>query len=314
VVAIKLTLYRAGDRSAIVDRLIEAARQGKDVSVFVDLRARCDETRNVRGVRQRDDAGAPVIYGLVGYKNHAKATLIVRQTPDGVRRYAHVGTGNYNASTARAYTDLGLLTADEGITADLMDLFNQLTGSSGPPAGRFRRLLVAPTGIVPALLERIAREIGHVESGAGGRIRMQVNGLEDPEIIEALYRASDAGVEIDLVVRGLCLLRPGVPGLSERIRVRSVLGRFLEHERIFHFGNGGADEYLIGSADLRPRNLRRRIEVLTPVRHPPLAHRLDRILEAMLAEPSAWTMDADGGYRAGAPANVAAHVHARLMG
>jgi polyphosphate kinase len=230
-----------------------------------------------------------------------------------VRRYAHIGTGNYNPSTARVYTDLGLLTADPELGADLGDLFNQLTGSSAGPATTFRRILVAPTTAVPALLQRIDREAELARSGRAGRIRIQVNGLEDPEIIEALYRASAAGVEIDLLVRGICLLRPGVPGLSGRIRVRSVLGRFLEHQRIFHFGNSGADEYLIGSADLRPRNLRRRVEVLVPVTGGDLTARLDGILSALLAEPSAWTLDRDGRYRRPPPAAGRAHVHARLF-
>ncbi len=314
VAAIKLTLYRAGDSSPIVDSLVSAARRGKDVAVFVELKARFDEARNVRAVRRLEEAGAQVVYGLVGLKTHAKCALVVRQTADGVRRYAHVGTGNYNAATARFYTDLGLLTASPDVGADLGSLFNQLLGSAGPPEGEFQRLLVSPGGMVPGLLARIEREIGHAAAGYPARIRIQVNGLEDPEIIDALYRASGAGVEVDLVVRGICLLRPGVPGLSERIRVRSVLGRFLEHQRIFHFGNRGADEYLIGSADLRPRNLRRRVEVLVPVSALPLTARLDGILSALLGEPAAWAMDGDGRYHREPPAPGQPHVHERLFG
>jgi polyphosphate kinase len=314
VVAIKLMLYRAGDASPIVDALVNAARQGKDVAVFVELKARFDEARNVRAVRQLEEAGAQVVYGLVGLKTHGKCALVVRETTGGVRRYSHVGTGNYNPTTAKVYTDLGLLTADPEIGADLGDLFNQLTGTSTAPIGEFRRILVSPAALVPALLRRIEREAELARAGQGGRIRIQVNGLEDPEMIGAFYRASEAGVEIDLVVRGLCLLRPGVPGLSERIRVTSVLGRFLEHQRIFHFGNGGGDEYLIGSADLRPRNLRRRVEVLVPVRSPALQARLGRLLTALLEEPAAWTLDGEGRYTRPALRDpVPPHVHARLL-
>jgi polyphosphate kinase len=313
VAAIKLTLYRVGEGSPIVEALAEAARAGKDVSAFVEIQARFDEARNVQSVRRLEQAGAQVVYGVAGYKTHAKAALVVRQTEGGVRRYAHVATGNYNRVTARFYTDLGLLTADPDIAADLGDLFNQLTGSSGPPTGEFRRLLVSPVTTVPGLLRRIEREAEHARAGRDGRIRIQVNGIEDPEIVEALYRASQAGVAIDLLVRGICVVRPGVPGLSERIRVRSILGRFLEHQRIFHFGNAGQDEYLIGSADLRPRNLRRRVEVLAPVVRPELRARLDAVLSALLAEPAAWELVADGSYVRGAGEPGRAHVHARLF-
>jgi polyphosphate kinase len=314
VVAIKMTLYRTGDRSPVADALVDAARQGKEVSVFVELKARFDEARNARWVKRLEEARVHVVYGLVGLKNHAKVLLVLRDSDDGLRRYAHIGTGNYNAGTSRVYTDLGLFTANPKITADLVDLFNELTGSSGAPAGTFKTLLVSPGGTVRELIRRIEREIEFVQTGKGGRIRIQVNGVEDPEVVDALYRASRAGVEIDLVVRGLCVLRPGVEGLSERIRVRSILGRFLEHQRIFHFGNGGNDEYLIGSADLRPRNLRRRVEVVTPVERPELKARLDRILTALLAEPSAWILTPEGQYlRNRAPGADQPHVHALLL-
>jgi len=314
VVALKLTLYRLGEDSLVVDALVRAAEKGKDVAVFIELKARFDETRNVRSVRRLEDAGAQVIYGLVGVKTHAKVSLVVRRSAQGLRRYAHIGTGNYNESTARFYTDLGLLTADPEITADLTDLFNQLTGSSRAPGSAYRRLLVAPATMLPGFLERIEREIGHARAGRGGLIRAQLNGVEDPEIVAALYRAGAAGVDIRLVVRGLCILRPGVGGVSERIQVSSVLGRFLEHERIYHFGNGGEHEYLIGSADWRPRNLRRRVEVVTPVRAPTQVARLDALLSALLSEPSAWILGPDGTYlRQGRPGPEHPHLHDRLL-
>ncbi len=314
VMAIKLTLYRLGDRSPVVDALRDAAKSGKDVAVFVELKARFDEARNVKWVRRLEEAGAQVIYGLIGLKTHGKVALVVRKTPMGLRRYAHIGTGNYNAATARVYTDLGLLTADPDLTADLTDLFNQLTGSSRAPGSSFRRLLVAPATMLSGFLERVEREIGHAREGRPARIRAQLNGLEDPEIVAALYRASQAGVEVDLAVRGLCVLRPGIPGVSERIRVISVLGRFLEHARIYHFGNGGSDEYLIGSADWRPRNLRRRVEVVTPVATPDLRTRLDLLLTDILGEPSAWTLAPDGTYtRQARPSADSPHLHDRLL-
>ncbi|HEX7023534.1 MAG TPA: polyphosphate kinase 1, partial [Gemmatimonadales bacterium] len=314
VVALKLTLYRLGDRSPVVDALLAAARAGKDVAVFVELKARFDEATNAGWVRRLEEAGAQVIYGLVGLKTHAKVALVVRRTPAGLKRYAHIGTGNYNASTARFYTDLGLLTADSKITADLTDLFNQLTGSSRAPGSSFRTLLVAPATMLQGFLERIDREIQHARAGRGGLIRAQLNGLEDPDIVAALYRAGDAGVRVELVIRGLCILRPGVRGVSDRIRITSVLGRFLEHERIYHFGNGGDSEYLIGSADWRPRNLRRRVEVVTPVRAPALVSRLDALLTALLTEPSAWQLGPDGTYvRQARPGPAHPHLHDRLL-
>ena len=296
VVAMKLALYRAGERSPIVDALLRAAGAGKDVSVFVELKARFDEYRNVRWARQLEAAGVHVVHGVAGAKNHAKVALVIRREHDVPRRYVHIGTGNYNAGTARAYTDLGLLTAREEICADIHDLFNALTGSSAPAAHAFRSCLIAPHGLLPGLLERIHREAEHARAGRGGRIRMKVNGLSDREVISAMYEASQAGVEIDLVVRGICTLAPGVEGTSDHIRVMSVLGRFLEHARVYYFANGGEPEYFIGSADLRPRNLRRRVEVLAPVLDPELRARLDTILALELDDPHAWELAADGSY------------------
>ena len=296
VVAIKLTLYRAGGRSGIVDALLRAAQGGKDVFVFVELKARFDEERNVEWARKLEEAGIHVVYGLVNLKTHSKTALVVRRENGVVRRYVHIGTGNYNASTAALYTDLGLFSADEALGADLNDLFNDLSGSSGPPDSPFRRLLVAPTYMLTRFLELIDREAEHARAGRGGRIRVKINGLADAEIIMALYRAAQAGVEIDITARGLCRLRPGVPGLSERIRVISVMGRFLEHARIFQFANGGTPEYYIGSADWRPRNLRRRVEVVTPVQHPGAQRRLHWILDAELEDPTAWELRPDGHY------------------
>ncbi len=296
VVAIRMTLYRAGDRSPLVEALQLAARGGKDVSVFVELKARFDEARNTLWVRRLEAAGAHVVYGLVGLKNHAKVAMVVRREGGGIRRYSHIGTGNYNAGTARVYTDLGIFTADPVIGSELNDLFNQLTGASGPPAGPFHRLLVAPVHLLPQIIARIDREAAHAREGRRARIRIKCNGIADAEVVRALYRASEAGVDIDLSVRGICTVRPGVPGLSGRIRVRSILGRFLEHARIYSFENGGAPEYFIGSADLRPRNLRERVEVLAPVDDDAGRRRLDRILELERNDPTAWRLEPDGRY------------------
>ncbi len=297
VLAIRLTLYRVGERSPIVDALLRALEQGKEVAIFVELKARFDETRNVSWVRRLEEAGATVVYGVVGLKNHAKVGLVLRREAEGIRRYVHVGTGNYNAGTARAYTDLALFSADPELGADIHDLFNQLTGSSRPPGGTFRRISAAPETLLPWLVGRIEREKAHAAAGRPARIRAKLNGLADEEVIEALYAASRAGVAVDLVVRGLCTLRPGVPGHSERIRVVSRLGRFLEHARLYHFGNGAEDEYFIGSADWRPRNLRPRIEVVAPVADPEARARLAQLLEAELSDPDGWELQPDGGYR-----------------
>lgn len=300
VVTIKLTLYRTGDRSAIVEALRRAAAAGKDVSVFVEVKARFDEETNIFWAKQLERAGIHVITGLVALKTHAKVALVVRRQGERLRRYAHIGTGNYHAATARVYTDLGLLTSDPVITAELQALFNELTGSSRAPAGEFQRLLVAPTFMLRRFLELIEREIAHARAGRGGHVRAKLNGLADSEIMEALYRASQEGVRVELSVRGICSLRPGVPGLSDHVRVISVLGRFLEHARVYCFGNGGDPEYYIGSADWRSRNLRRRVEVVTPVLDPALRGRLARLLDAELGDPTAWRLQPDGTYERGA--------------
>jgi polyphosphate kinase len=293
-VVIKLTLYRAGSQSNILDALLCAASRGVDASVFVELKARFDEEINVEWAKRLEDGAIHVVHGLVGLKTHAKMALVVRRENGKLKRYAHIGSGNYNSITARVYTDVGLLTTDPELTADVQDLFNELTGSSAAPNRNYRALLVAPTHMLRGLLVRIEREAEHASMGRGGRIRAKLNGLADRKIIEALYRASQAGVEIDLVVRGICLLRPGVRGLSERIRVISVLGRFLEHARIFSFANRGDAEYFISSADWRARNLRRRVEVAAPVRDPACRAQLDAILDLELADPAAWELQADG--------------------
>jgi polyphosphate kinase len=263
VLAIKQTLYRTSGDSPIVNALIEAAEAGKQVLAVIEIRARFDEQANVRWARKLEDVGVHVVYGLVGFKTHAKLSLIVRQEADTVRRYSHVGTGNYNPKTARMYEDLGILSADDTLGEDLNKLFNQLSGFA--PHYTFDRLLVAPKSMRPGLLAKIDREIENKKSGKHAFIRLKLNSLLDEEFVEALYKASIAGVEVDLVIRGICALVPGIAGVSENIRVRSVLGRFLEHSRIFHFANGGQDEIYIGSADLMDRNLNRRVESLVRI-------------------------------------------------
>ncbi|CAB4690149.1 MAG: RNA degradosome polyphosphate kinase [Actinobacteria bacterium] len=273
VLAIKQTLYRTSGDSPIVNALIEAAEAGKQVLAVIEIRARFDEQANVRWARKLEDVGVHVVYGLVGFKTHAKLSLIVREEGNTVRRYSHVGTGNYNPKTARMYEDLGILSADDKLGEDLNKLFNQLSGFA--PQYSYNRLLVAPRTIRSGLLERIKREIENKKAGKHAFIRLKLNSLLDEEFVEALYLASMSGVEIDLVIRGICSLLPGIPGVSENIRVRSVLGRFLEHSRIFHFANGGDDEIYIGSADLMDRNLNRRVESLVQITRP--EHKKDLI-------------------------------------
>jgi len=294
VLAIKQTIYRtAGPDSSIVRSLVDAARQGKQVVALVELKARFDEQANIERARVLEEAGVHVVYGLVGLKTHAKILLVVREEEDGVRRYCHVGTGNYNPTTATLYEDLGLLSAEPALGADLTELFNHLTGYSR--SVRYRRLLVAPEDLRPALRDQIRAEAA---KGSDGRIVMKMNSLVDTEMIDELYAASGAGAEIDLVVRGICCLRPQVPGRSEHIRVRSIVGGFLEHSRIYRFGADPASAtYLIGSADLMPRNLDRRVEALCPVDAPPLRARLDEILTVNLADDVlAWELAADGAW------------------
>ena len=296
VLAIKLTLYRTSGDSPIVRSLIRAAESGKQVAVVVELKARFDEEANIEWARRLEQAGVHVAYGLVGLKVHAKTCLVVREEADGVRRYCHIGTGNYNSITARVYTDLGLFTSDPEIGVDLTQLFNSLTGY-----GRnieFRRLVPAPQGLRPTVTKLIRNEAAR---GPEGRIIIKINSLADADMVEALYEASQAGVDIDLIVRAICCLRPGVPGMSETIRVRSLIGRYLEHSRIYYFGNGediGAPAYYIGSADLMPRNLNRRIEALVAVVDPGLRRRLDQVLEINLKDDTlAWDLLPDATWQ-----------------
>jgi len=291
VLAIKQTLYRTStDETGIMKALIRAASEGKQVVCIVELKARFDEEANIAWAERLEDAGIHVAYGVVGLKTHAKVCLAVRREADGIRRYAHIGTGNYNPETAAIYEDIGLLTADPEITDDVSDVFNLLTGYSRQQ--EFRTLLVAPAGLRGGLLELI-RAQSHPE----GQITLKLNSLIDPELIEALYAASQSGAKVDLSVRSMCALRPGVPGLSEGIRVRSIVGRFLEHSRIFRFGSGPDATYLIGSADLMERNLDRRVEVLAPIRDPSLRGRVDEILATLDADDTlAWELRGDGSW------------------
>jgi polyphosphate kinase len=293
VLAIKLTLYRTSGDTAIVRALTEAAQQGKQVAVLVELKARFDEVNNIAWARTLESFGVHVTYGLPRLKTHSKTALVVRREPDGIRRYVHIGTGNYNTRTARVYTDIGLFTCSEAVGADLSDLFNSLTGFSRQKD--FRKLLVAPGNMRERTVELIERERANALSGIPARIIAKMNAIVDPGIIQALYRASEAGVEIDLIVRGICCLRPGIPGLSERIRVISIVGRFLEHSRLWYFENGGSPEYYTGSADWMPRNLDRRVEAVIPVEDPSLHKRLLSLLNICLRDNrQAWELRADG--------------------
>ena len=301
VVAIKQTLYRTDGDSPIVNALIQAAESGKQVVVLVEVKARGDEASNIGWARALERAGTHVAYGLVGLKTHSKTALVVRREHGGIRRYVHIGTGNYNAKTARLYTDLGLLSCDEDLGADLTELFNSLTGYAR--GARYRKILVAPNFLRKRVIELIERTAERHSPRRPGRITLQMNSLVDAECIRALYQASQAGVEIDLIVRGICRLRPGVPGVSDNIRVRSVIGRFLEHSRIWNFANGRRREYYIGSADLMPRNLDLRVEVVTPVTDPDLTGRLQEVLDVMLADNTqAWELLEDGTWQRHQPA------------
>src|SRR6267143_524141 len=291
VLAIKQTLYRtSGPGSPIVRALIRAAESGKQVAALVELKARGDEQANIAWARALEEANVHVVYGLVGLKTHAKVTLVVRREGKSIQNYVHVGTGNYNPSTAHGYEDVSLLTADADIGADVTEMFNLLTGYSRQH--RYRKLLVAPSSLRTGITQLIERE-----AKDGGRITIKVNNLIDPDIIDALYSASQAGAQVDLIVRSMCSLRPGVPGLSERIAVRSIVGRFLEHSRIFRFG-GAQPEYYLGSSDLMPRNLDRRVEAVVPVADPKLAQRLSQIFEILLADDVlAWELGPDGSWQ-----------------
>ena len=295
VLAIKLTLYRLSKESAIVDALERASEHGKQVLALVELKARFDEDNNIQWARQLERAGVHVVYGVLGYKTHTKVALVVRKEGKAVRSYAHIGTGNYNVRTSRFYTDLGLFTCRPAIGQDLVELFNYFTGYGKQQ--RFRKLLVAPVTLRERMKAMIKRETKHAKAQRGGRIRAKMNSLVDPSVIKALYKAAQAGVRIELVVRGMCSLRAGVPGLSESIRVVSVIGPFLEHSRIFWFGNGGNPEVYIGSADWMTRNLDRRVECLTPVEDPLLRQKLEALLSLYLQDNcGAWEMAADGSY------------------
>lgn len=310
VLAIKLTLYRTSGDTAIVRALTEAAEQGKQVAVLIELQARFDEQNNISFARTMESYGIHVAYGLPGLKTHAKTVLVVRRDPDGIRRYCHIGTGNYNSKTARLYTDLGLFTCSPQIGADLTDLFNSLTGMSRQK--RYRKLLVAPANLRERTLELIDREAAHAQAGRGGRLVAKMNALVDPQVIGALYHASQAGVQIDLIVRGICCLLPGVAGVSDRIRVVSIIGRFLEHSRLIYCANGGHPEYYLGSADWMPRNLDRRVEALVPIEDVTWHRRLSAVIDTCLADNrQAWELRSDGTYarrEAGTEAEVATQV------
>jgi polyphosphate kinase len=301
VATLKTTVYRTSDDSALAPALIEASENGKQSVCVVELKARFDEQRNIEWARALEQAGVHVVYGFPDLKIHAKTTLVIRREGDSLQRYAHIGTGNYHATTARMYEDVGLLTADPDITADIADLFNFITGFGRPQ--RFRKIIAAPFNLRRDLVERIRAVAVAAVAGENARIRIKVNNITDPVIVEELYRASQAGAEIDLIVRAVCVLTPGVPGLSERIRVRSILGRFLEHSRLFCFEAGDSKSYLMGSADLMQRNLDHRIEMLVPVEAPHVRAEIETIFRRLLSDNSqAWTLGADGRWRRLEPA------------
>jgi polyphosphate kinase len=287
--AIKQTLYRTSGDSPIVEALIEAAEAGKQVLAVIEIRARFDEQANVRWARKLEAAGVHVVYGLMGLKTHAKLSLVIRDEPNGLRRYCHMGTGNYNPKTARIYEDLGILSADPELTEDLTKLFNQLSGFA--PQSTYSRLLVAPSTLRSGITERIDREIKNHKAGKASGIQLKLNSILDEGFVAKLYEASQAGVKIELLVRGICAVQPGIKGISETITVKSVLGRFLEHSRIFHFTNAGDHEYWIGSADLMGRNLDRRVESLVRIDKKEHQHRLQEILDLGLsADSSSWQL------------------------
>ena len=299
--AIKQTLYRTGAKSEIVNALVDAARNGKEVTVVIELRARFDEEENLYLANRLQEAGAVVVYGVVGYKTHAKMMLIVRKEGDKYKRYVHLGTGNYHAGNARVYTDYSFLTCDDSIGEDVHKVFQQLTGMG--EALRIKKLVHAPFTLHKKLLELIDRERTFAEAGKPALIRIKANGFTEPKLIRALYKASQAGVKIDLIVRGMCCLRPGVTGVSENIRVRSIIGRFLEHSRVYYFHNNGKDEIYAGSADMMERNLLHRVETAFPVENPKLKERMKTELEVyMLDNCQAWDLQSDGTYVRAQPA------------
>jgi polyphosphate kinase len=313
VVTIKQTLYRIGANSPIVDALLEAREKHKQVAVLVELKARFDETTNIEWARALEEAGVHVVYGVMGLKTHSKLSMVVRRDPDGLRRYVHMSSGNYNVATSRIYTDIGLFTTDPDIAADVSDVFNMLTGYSRKDD--YRKLLVAPNTMRQDLEERIEREIAIHQAQGGGYLAFKMNALIDRDMITLLYRASQEGVTVDLQVRGICALRPGIPGVSDNITVTSIVGRFLEHARIFYFGNGGEPEVFVGSADLMPRNLNRRVEVLFPVEDPNMRRIVvEKILEVHLADNvQARNLRADGSYKRRSPAADEPAVDSQMM-
>jgi len=294
VLAIKMTLYRTSKNSPIISALIRAAEHGKQVMALVELKARFDEDNNIQWARQLERSGVHVVYGVLGLKTHTKVLLVVRREKGALRSYAHIGTGNYNSKTSSLYTDIGLLTAREDFGQDLVELFNYLTGFSKQQS--FRKLLVAPVTLRKRMEGLIRREIDHAREGRGGHIRAKMNALVDPAIIALLYEASAAGVRIELIIRGMCCLRPGVEGVSEGISVVSVIGRFLEHSRLFWFANGGQPEMFFGSADWMPRNLDRRVEAVAPIEDPRLQKQIEALLDLYLTDTGAWHMHSDGHF------------------
>src|ERR1700737_4353516 len=296
VLAIKQTLYRAGHESPVVDALVAAANAGKDVTVIVELRARFDEEANIELSNRLQEAGAHVMYGVVGYKTHAKVTLVVRREENGIRRYCHLGTGNYHPKTARAYTDYGILTCNDEIGQDVHELFLQLTSLT--PTPKLHKLIQSPFGMHDAVISKLAREAEHARAGRPARVIAKLNALVEPQAIEALYRASCAGGKVDLFIRGVCALRPGVPGVSENIRVRSIVGRFLEHSRVFFFANGGEPEMFCASADWMERNFFRRVEIAFPIQRDTHRERILRDLDLCLRDNTqAWDLQSDGSYK-----------------
>jgi polyphosphate kinase len=293
VLAIKQTLYRTSGDSPIIDALIDAAEAGKQVLALVEIKARFDESANIKWARKLERAGVHVVYGLVGLKTHCKLSMVVRDDGDRLRRYCHLGTGNYHPKTARLYEDFGLLTVDDQVGQDVANLFNQLSGYSMNT--EYNRLLVAPHSIRSGLLERVEREVANHREGLPARVRFKCNSIVDEKVIDALYRASQAGVEVDVLVRGICAIRPQVPGMSENLRVRSILGRFLEHSRAYEFHNAGQPEVWIGSADLMHRNLDRRVETLVSLQQPEQIAYVGEILDKAFDDgTSAWDLGPDG--------------------
>jgi polyphosphate kinase len=302
VLAIKITLYRTGAQSPIVDHLVNAARAGKEVTVIIELMARFDEAANISLANRLQEAGAHVVYGLVGYKTHAKMVLVVRRENEKLVRYVHLGTGNYHHSTTRIYTDYGLMSGDRKLGEDVHKVFMQLTSLT--EARDLNLLLTSPFNLFDSVISKIQRETEHADAGREARIIVKVNSLNEPRVVDALYEASQAGVKVDLIVRGICSLRPGVPGLSENITVRSILGRFLEHSRVYYFRNDGDEEFYCASADWMERNLLRRNETCFPVRQKSLRQQLKRDLELYLADnTSAWLLHGDGSYERLTPGN-----------